>query len=171
MNNIVDGFDRGEQIGRLAFYNFMKQVKPDTTVEFNPRKYDHYDAFYEGLEVEIKVRENYTNQFDTLVINENKLIGMVELVKDNTFKDGMYINFIKDAEGNIDKAYFWSIRQICKGVKDGTYHWDYKYAPKTTAGDNTMVWKKQLELPKDKAYLFEFDMQSQKWIKIRDGKL
>lgn len=172
MNKIaeMDGFLLKENIGREAYQKFMQQVKPETEVVFNEEKYGHYDASYGTIEVEIKVREPYVNQFNTLVINQNKLLDMIQLIRDGKFTNGIYFNFVKNTDGKIAKAYFWTIRQIVAGIQNGSYLVTEKYAPKTTEGDTTKYWKKQIELPKNKAFEYEFDFQSNKWIKVKDGR-
>lgn len=156
-----DNFTYDELVGRGLFETFLKQ-KNITDFRFAEDKFDKVDCYINSKKkwcVEIKVRSDSAEQYNTLFMEHKKLKAMVGLIKQQEVEEGLYVNFIKN------KAYLFNIRTICKALQDKKIYVNARFCNRTTAVASDIVEKKMIELPKKLAIEYEF-IEGQ-WAKVR----
>lgn len=156
-----DNFTKNELVGRGLFESFLKE-KGISNFKFTEGKFDKVDCFIYAKkvwEVEIKVRADSAEQYSTLFLEYQKLLAMVDLIKQKQAEEGLYINFIKN------KAYIFNIRKICSALSSKRLYVSSRYCNRTTAEASDKTDKRMIELPKSLAEEYEFI--EGKWAKVR----
>ena len=156
-----DGFTKSELKGRALFESFLRD-KGITDFKFTEGRFDKVDCFINAKqkwEVEIKVRADSAESYSTLFLEYQKLLAMIDLIKDGTAEEGLYVNFIRS------KVYIYNIRAICKGLREKKLYVSFRFCNRTTAEASDKTDKRMIELPKSLAEEFEFI--EGRWAKVR----
>lgn len=156
-----DNFTKNELLGRGLLKSFLQQKKI-TDYTFTEGKFDKVDGYLhlqKEWAVEIKVRADSAEAYDTLFLEVTKFKAMVELIKQDKVQEGLYINFI----GN--KLYIFNIRNICKALKQNKAYISCRYCNRTTAEESGKTDKRMIEIPKSIAEEYEFI--EGRWAKVR----
>lgn len=146
---MLDQFEQYEQSGRALFKSLLDQCNISDQHPASS-KYDSIDYYYtvEGKEgiagAEIKKRDIKYLEYDTLLLEVSKLLAIAARVKSKELDRAIYVNFIGD---NI--AYIFSIRAICRALKEGRLQVTTRFTNRTTADNRGKVDKRVILIPKN----------------------
>lgn len=153
-----NNFQKGENKGRKLFKNFTDQAKNVSNVIFESDEYSPIDCTYiinDMLVVgEIKVRDEYCENYDTLIFEKKKYDAMRNKVNELKAAGAVYINYIGD---NI--LYLFNIDRI----NNRTCKLESKGCKRTTAEYSGYTKKDVYLVPKSLGIRYEFD--GEKWKK------
>lgn len=144
----MNNFTTLENKGRELFKSFLDQVgaidQQPTEDQFNP--VDYYFT-YKGKNVvaEIKVRDEKCRQYNTHLIEDEKLKSIEKAKAENDCDNAFYANFIGE-----NLLYIYSTSSIRENTEI-----EYLYCNRTTADDNGKVSKAVRMIPVEKSQKFE----------------
>lgn len=137
----MNGFQQAETIGRGYFESWLKDLEADN-IQFVSKKYERVDCNFsymgKNITAEIKVRDSKYKDYNTHIIEVNKLKAIEEYMQNNNKDIGLYVNFFGE-----NVVYIYNVKDINKSDKFS------KRLKATTVVNNGYKDKQIIEIPKD----------------------